>query len=595
MHGYFKVTLHGHRARVVLTLGATILLLGCTRIGFSIEPCTDGGCADLGHSMDMLMFIDQPGPPLEEIWEFNTPANYLFESKKLSIANGMAQLLSPDQLDDDNSATGFGGGVHQSTLWDPTTDALTLATAAMSGVFESRIMDAGASVSWSALAWDPAGPYLKNLPDNAAVETAYSSDNMDMSTNVLLLHLDEGVALGEGATFMDTSGSQAHGTLTTGDGENKGATGTLAGGIHFDGIDDLGTIPAGTNVDDFTVGDGATGTWAAWIRRWDTSNGTILYKCDNNGSRGWWLDIRAATADIGFAMVCGMGNMRKYTTDLPPLGEWFHFAVTWSGGTGPGGFRLFLNGKETTNYSIASGTCPTTTGHLSDAALPLFIGRDFNGDLDEIAIWSRGLAATEVEKIYLRGARQLRIQVRTCADASCPNTPFSGPRGDGTSYYSELQRMSGSPARVDLKGQLQGRYLQYRVLLDSPTDTDLPRLSTVELLPAHFDAAGPTLSNSVGVPFTEVSALEEVVGPSSSGLILYQLSDNGVDWFYNNGGSWTLATSATDANAAEDLFRDITPFLSREANGMFFFRASLVSRGGIEPTVLDRVRVIGLR
>lgn len=166
------------------------------------------------------------------VWDLSDPADYaISDPDRLEISGGVARLVPLDALDDDDSATGFGGGTHSQTQWNATSSRLELAPGQTSGTFTSRVFDAERAATWSGLAWTPDFPYAKPLPDGAATESAYASGNADMSGNRLLLHLDESVG-----TLSDGSGSGNHGIAVGA--PTYSAVGKIGTALQFDGVDD---------------------------------------------------------------------------------------------------------------------------------------------------------------------------------------------------------------------------------------------------------------------------------------------------------------------------------------------------------------------
>lgn len=70
---------------------------------------------------------------------------------------------------------------------------------------------------------------------------------------------------------------------------------------------------------------------------------------------------------------------------------WQHVAGTYNGSR----FRLYINGKLVADVA-RSGTLATNAQNITLGNRPL-LDRAFHGDLDEIRIWSRGLAQTEIQ------------------------------------------------------------------------------------------------------------------------------------------------------------------------------------------------------
>ena len=126
------------------------------------------------------------------------------DSNIVDIQDGIIRLNKIDQIDDDNSSTGFGGNIHLNTLW--TGNSLKLMTGQTSASFTSRVINANSPVSWSNLSWIPKAPYGKELPNNKGKETAYTVDNVNMTSNVLLYHMNE-----TSGSVIDDSGSGNNG------------------------------------------------------------------------------------------------------------------------------------------------------------------------------------------------------------------------------------------------------------------------------------------------------------------------------------------------------------------------------------------------
>ena len=79
------------------------------------------------------------------------------------------------------------------------------------------------------------------------------------------------------------------------------------------------------------------------------------------------------------------------------VGEWTQIAgvVELSAATAGSTFSVFLNGKEcfslTTVHQISPGSTTLTIGEWPLGA------RYLNGDVDDIAVWSRALVPAEIE------------------------------------------------------------------------------------------------------------------------------------------------------------------------------------------------------
>ncbi len=129
---------------------------------------------------------------------------------------------------------------------------------------------------------------------------------------------------------------------------------------------------------------------SAWLK-------TITW---NNGNR---RIVQKGLTDNQYRLTAENGVLRFHiagksalTTALPPINTWSHLAAIYDGS----GLKLYLNGSLVTSNS-SSGAIPTT-------ADPFFIGTKsdiapggdrFNGELDEIRLYSRALNLQEIQTL----------------------------------------------------------------------------------------------------------------------------------------------------------------------------------------------------
>lgn len=76
-------------------------------------------------------------------------------------------------------------------------------------------------------------------------------------------------------------------------------------------------------------------------------------------------------------------------------GQWHHLAMTWKQGE-PGGFRSYLDGQLVASRNAADTPIPAHDAALYFGAFN-GIGEFTNGDLDEIAVWTRALSEEEIQ------------------------------------------------------------------------------------------------------------------------------------------------------------------------------------------------------
>jgi hypothetical protein len=104
-----------------------------------------------------------------------------------------------------------------------------------------------------------------------------------------------------------------------------------------------------------------------------------------------------AVSSDGLTSVPGIDVITVYSADIVPLNQWTHFAATYDGAW----LTLYLNGR-------LENQVPWTQGIFPGAA-PLVIGASynasvFNGLVDEAALYSRALSASEIASIYNAGS-----------------------------------------------------------------------------------------------------------------------------------------------------------------------------------------------
>jgi hypothetical protein len=181
------------------------------------------------------------------------------------------------------------------------------------------------------------------------------------------------------------AGSQAYSTVTPSPvsgyySKQDGAGGYLDAGNLADvniSASDL-TISAWFRVDAFDAG------WQGLVAHGEGDDYRIARRGSNN-----WLAFAGGTGDI------------EASSAPVDDGLWHHVLATSVNG---GGTELWIDG-----VSEATGAGPATIGN-NGTPTNLFIGanpesanRDFNGGIDDVAIWSRVLTPGEISNIYNGG------------------------------------------------------------------------------------------------------------------------------------------------------------------------------------------------
>jgi mono/diheme cytochrome c family protein len=244
-----------------------------------------------------------------------------------------------------------------------------------------------------------------------------------------------------GLTAMDASGFGNHGLLQNMGAENwiVGANGT---GLDFNGVDEYVAIGNVTTLD-FTL--------ACWIRTTQVfPQATPTY----GGAGILWSDIGGDAQDFILGAnrsgTTGVNRLSFFTgssaaagvtlngTIAINTGDWVHIAATRNGTTGQ--MKIFVNGA-------LNGTATGSTGllhanehiHIGGNTLD---GRYFAGQIDDVRIYSRALAESEVAALAARTAPRedyAAWAARTMASLpAAQRAAEADGDGDGWSNFSEF-------------------------------------------------------------------------------------------------------------------------------------------------------------
>ncbi len=388
-------------------------------------------------------------------------------------------------------------------IWDATLSASDVSTIyhrqkqKYSSHFDSEVLDLGsASSAWPDLSWSTNLPFGKELVGDFDIDGAPDSENStdypiisgDLS-NGLIGHwsfsetaLNTAPDLGSGATdYRDGSGNNNHAIEVSGVESNNGKIGR---GLLLDGVADQVQV-------DSIITD---------LQGFNTGTLSIWFKTSNQGVQGLYAFADSSTSlnlsqvfigpgtssfpdeSIGFTFVrdgtqlLHMFVRKGHEHYLD--GRWHHAVVRIDGIDN----AIFMDGKkEAVDFAFGSATTSEfsniNNGDAVNFGSRRILGTSnlfFDGSLDEHAIWNRPLTDSEIQQLYRRGANRIKLQVKSCVDASCNcksynvapagsetdcdgdgilneadnddihKAEFIGPGGDGTTYYSELYNRTPS-------------------------------------------------------------------------------------------------------------------------------------------------------
>lgn len=231
---------------------------------------------------------------------------------------------------------------------------------------------------------------------------AVGGTNCDITSGLIgNWKMNEAAWNGTAGEVKDASGNN-NGTALYGSAIAGGSGGNNVGGL--DGVNDRVNVPI-TNMSRFNLTDL---TMSAWVRRGATSNyGSIVAKTKiGSPILGWDLDLGICQSGVGncstnnnnlFFQATGL-NISFSTGTITDTNNWHHVAVTKQGST----VTFYIDGQP-------SGTT-SRPGVLANNLNEIQIGTDnshtynsrafFNGLTDDVRIYNRALAGTEVTTLY---------------------------------------------------------------------------------------------------------------------------------------------------------------------------------------------------
>ncbi|MET0592792.1 MAG: LamG domain-containing protein [Polyangiaceae bacterium] len=201
-----------------------------------------------------------------------------------------------------------------------------------------------------------------------------------------------------GDIALDDSGSRRDGQLA---GPTRISDGRFGGGLRF-ASDDAVSVP------NFPA---ATANWSlsAWIRispeqlEDNRVIGTIL-TTENFKSSGWELNVERESAQPMFVFSYwspALGDYLHTECACVAMNAWLHLAAIVNSETNS--VTLYVDGVERDQQPKVSDIVP------GDPTLYFgrwnMDGRSLSADLDDIAIWGRALAASEIATLSLKTAR----------------------------------------------------------------------------------------------------------------------------------------------------------------------------------------------
>jgi len=173
---------------------------------------------------------------------------------------------------------------------------------------------------------------------------------------------------------------------------NWTSSGIFGGAFEFDGSGDY--IDCGNDtsldfeIDNFSV--------SVWVKTDLNDDFDIIYKMVG-GNPGWGLYTNASGMPGFWAQGSAGAAVTLNALTAIGDGEWHHIAVTRGGND----FEIFLDGNSEDSDTVAVQNL-NTSHNLEIGKDNGVAGWEWNGTIDEVAIYNRSLTATEISDLYER-------------------------------------------------------------------------------------------------------------------------------------------------------------------------------------------------
>ncbi|MBI1862099.1 MAG: LamG domain-containing protein [Deltaproteobacteria bacterium] len=503
-------------------------------------------------------------------YQFTDPSLYSFTNNMAGVFEGSI-LRSNSVPQGQVSQSDFAAVSATGMSWDGM--AYSLASGFSTGSFQSRVFDAGNSVPWQTVTVKTTTPLGLLLPDNSALEKGFSQNAADMRNNILLLHMNEAA----GTPIKDYSTKKQIVAVT---GTQSASSGRFGFGSFFGGqsrsvssTNDLIVVPNLVGVNPAAV------TVEMWVKTTATNGslfGLAVSEAGTNNGNSNFLTARDLSA-----LQLRRGSATKNTGLSLSDGQWHHVAVTWS-------VVADVNTANVVFYKdglpVYADSLPNAEFSFANPQYCLYVGQTaqeangdgykcqrtdnaiyaYSGNFQDVAVYNQALTPTEIMAHFQRAAASLTLGIQTC----------STPNNCSTSYTTVPA--SGS-ATFNLPPATAGRSFQYELNLTRNSLTTPVRISSVEVGPTHY-YAGAQVSPVKAITYQSLTGFNEYIGINNQGAIRYQLSGDGVNWYYFDGFRWAPAgASLANANTGAQMNAGIQVFGS--APGQVYFRAILNADG----------------
>jgi hypothetical protein len=246
-----------------------------------------------------------------------------------------------------------------------------------------------------------------------------------------------------GSRLPDQSGYAGHGTLANMDPAGDWVAAPPGWMLDYDGTNDY--VDCGPASATNLTGNFTLAVWACSSAAWNPANGKYRPLATRNAifQSGYGLHIyeRISSAQVcleGWSRGTGQTIVSHLVTGLWVTGRTYHVAVVLAGST----LALYWDGRQVASNGSAalpgSNSGPLRIGHGNSALYLPWPGR-----IGTVAVWSRGLGAAEIRRLYEDPGVLVRAAGRRAAWRPGPAPVPSGPGGVAMGEVFATGRQAG--------------------------------------------------------------------------------------------------------------------------------------------------------
>lgn len=438
-----------------------LYIRGMTKLDFSVRNCDDSSC-----SGETFTDINDTTPESlssfyeSQYFQYNISFETIDKTNTSRLYNVTIEYVNATEYNitflNGTLGDGYLNGSRNNVVYNTSINALDLEKPTNNGSFLSPIIDSGGNATWLNISWKSSG--YGELSDNMLNEESppkFGGGNINMTGNVLLMHMNNDSSYNESNTLVyDFSDNDNNGT-PTGAVPTSGYLG--GGGYNFSAASQYITVSS-PSFSTITTGNLTVMAWGKVPSA--VAGRTLISQQDGGGTGRNWITFDDTGSCVSADISSFLGGSALCSGVVATDDQWTHVALTYNGSD----LVIYINGVEKAS---------STRSIDESAAGDLIIGEhksldgtlDFEGGVDEVAIWNRSLSADEIKDTYIRGVIKLNLSVRSCNDSLCDVEQL-------------IDINDTSPQTLNINSS---QYFQYNVSFETESSSYTPELYNVTI------------------------------------------------------------------------------------------------------------------